>query len=163
MWISLAPWFGCDCRALIPLAGLAPRPLQGPIRRAVSIAAPVATVPAVAMTLWGAGSQMSLDWVLTGVTLAVDDVARGLVLIGSLLYGAALMTVSWRKIRDSESVSGALTAFLLASYIGNIGVYLAADSVSFYLFFAIMSFSAAGLVVHYRTERRTGPRESIWL
>ena len=151
MWISLALLIPVVTAALIPLAGLAPRPMRGRIRRAVSIAAPVATVPAVAMTLWGAGSQMTLDWVLTGVTLAVDDVARGLVLIGSLLYGAALMAVSWRKIRDSESVSGALTAFLLVSYTGNIGVYLAADAVSFYLFFAIMSFSAAGLVVHYRT------------
>lgn len=151
MWISLALLLPVFTAALIPLAGLAPRSSQSRIRRVVSIAAPVTTIPAVAMTLWGADSQLSLDWVLTGVTLVVDDVARALVLIGALLYGAALMAVSWKKIRSNESVSGALTAFLLASYTGNIGVYLAADAVSFYLFFAIMSFSAAGLVVHYRT------------
>lgn len=124
MWISLALLLPVFTAALIPLAGLAPRSSQSRIRRVVSIAAPATTIPAVAMTLWGADSQLSLDWVLTGVTLVVDDVARALVLIGALLYGAALMAVSWKKIRSNESVSGALTAFLLASYTGNIGVYL---------------------------------------
>ncbi len=152
MLISLSLLTPVLFAALIPLAGLAPRATQLRIRRGMSIIAPAATLPAIALAIWGAGEQVHAEWILTGITLAVDNIARGLLLIGALLYGAALLSVTWSKLDTREPASGALSGFLLASYTGNIGVYLAADVVSFYLFFGFMSFSALGLVVHYRTK-----------
>src|SRR5699024_9303230 len=145
--------------ALIPLAGLATVTIRDKTRRGIAIFAPLAVLPSVAAAIAGPGTELEVPWFLFGVTFAVDNISRGLLLIGALLYGAALMSISWAKLRDSEKAFGTLSAFLLASYTGNIGVYLAADAVSFYLSFAIMSFSAVGLVVHYRTKdsyRATG-------
>lgn len=125
------------------------------LRRRLSIFAPLATLPAVTLALSaepGSGTQeLEVPWLLFGSHFAVDFYARPLLLIGALLYGAALLAISWIKLRDSERGSGVLSAFLLLSFTGNIGTYLAADTVSFYLAFALMSFSAAGLVIHYRT------------
>ncbi|MDO5662927.1 MAG: complex I subunit 5 family protein, partial [Brachybacterium sp.] len=121
-------------------------------RRLVAIASPLAIVPAVLLALLQPGAELHLPWVLMGTHLELDSVARPLLLIAALLYGAALSSLSWVKLRDTERSTGALTSFLLMSFVGNIGAYLAADSVTFYLAFALMSFSAVGLVMHYRTR-----------
>ncbi|TDS87802.1 complex I subunit 5 family protein [Nesterenkonia aurantiaca] len=137
------------------LAGLL-RPLtKFTIRRRLTLFAPLAVVPAVLLALLGnpgsATAALEVPWMLFGAHFAVDLYARPLLLIAALLYGAALLAISWIKLRDAERGSSALSAFLLLSFTGNIGTYLAADAASFYLGFALMSFSAAGLVIHYRT------------
>lgn len=137
--------------ATIVLAGVLPAQMAFTVRRAVSLAAPVAVLPAVLLAMFGAGDELHVTWLLLGSTLTVDSVVRPLLLIAALLYGGALMALTWLKWRDTERGTGSLTAFMLASFVGNIGTYLAADTVSFYLFFALMSFSAAGVVIHYRS------------
>jgi formate hydrogenlyase subunit 3/multisubunit Na+/H+ antiporter MnhD subunit len=49
-------------------------------------------------------------------------------------------------MRDDDE-SGAFVAFWLATLVGNIGVFMAADVASFYLFFALVSLPAYGLIV----------------
>ncbi len=153
MWISASLLLPILVAALVPLAGVTPRPMRDRLHRGVSIAAPAAMLPAVGMTIFAPTSQLHVEWILYGSTLAVDDIARGLVLISALLYGAALVSVSWAQPGRTEEAPATLSAFLLVSYAGNIGVYLAADAVIFYLCFAVMSFSAVGLVVHYRSAK----------
>lgn len=125
------------------------------MRRRLTVLAPLAVVPAVLLAVVAgpgtAAASLEVPWLLFGAYFAVDLYARPLLLIAALLYGAALLGISWIKLRDTERGSGALSAFLLLSFTGNIGTYLAADVASFYLSFALMSFSAAGLVIHYRT------------
>ncbi|NUL47533.1 hypothetical protein F7P69_20350 [Cellulosimicrobium funkei] len=133
-------------------AGLLPARRRGPVRLTAAVLAPAAVLPALALAVTGAGSTLEIPWMLYGATFRVDGVGRALLLIAALLYGAALMAVSWHRLRDSGRGTGALSSFLLAGYVGNIGTYLAADVASFYLFFAVMSFSAAGLVIHHRTD-----------
>ncbi len=154
----------CAAAALV-FSGAAPTALRARARRSVVIAAPLTVAPAVALALTAnigtpeapgagtapGGTSLEILWLLFGTHFAVDYSGRALLLIGALLYAAALMAVGWLKLRHAERSSAALTAFLLMSFIGNAGVYLAADTVSFYLSFAVMSFSAAGLVVHYRS------------
>lgn len=94
---------------------------------------------------------MTLDipWLLFGSSFRLDEVSGPLVAVATVLYAVALVASRDRPLR----------AFLLVSYLGNIGVYLAADIISFYLAFAVMSFAAVGLVIHTRTEaahRATG-------
>lgn len=121
------------------------------VRRGAGLLAPLAVLPAGAMALHGEG-ELDVPWLMLGSAFSMDAAGRALLMIAVLLYGAALMSVTWLKLRDAERGSGALSAFLLVCFLGNIGTYLAADVVSFYLAFALMSFSAAGLVIHYRTQ-----------
>lgn len=140
---------------LIAVAGMLPDRARHRLRRGTAILAPLAVLPAVALSLTEPGSPgagLDVTWLVLGSSFMLDELARPLVLIAALLYGAALMNVSWLKLRDAERGSGTLSAFLLVCFTGNVGTYLAADVVSFYLSFTLMSFAAAGLVVHYRTR-----------
>ena len=113
----------------------------------------LAVVPGVLLALApgaldpGAGGAPGYAPFLLGTWLAVDLVARPLLLVGALLYGAALTAVT---LGHTER-PGQLAAYLLVSYVGNVGVYLAWDTGTFYLAFAVMSFAAYGLVIHTRT------------
>lgn len=148
----------------IAAAGVFPGAAAHRIRRTVAILAPLAVLPAVALVVIGGGPGqdgaaaegtanpvLEVSWLMLGSSFAVEPAGRSLLLIAALLYGSALMAVSWLKLKNTERGSGTLSAFLLVSYTGNAGVYLAADVVSFYLSFTLMSFAAAGLVIHYRT------------
>ncbi|GFZ87783.1 complex I subunit 5 family protein [Nesterenkonia alkaliphila] len=137
--------------ALIVFAGTLPAARAHRLRRRTAMLSPVTVLPAAALTVAAPGAELELDWLLFGTVFRMDAAARALVLIAALLYGAALTAVTWVKLRHAERGSGALSGFLLVCFAGNIGTYLAADVVSFYLAFSVMSFSAAGLVVHYRT------------
>lgn len=144
---------------MIAATGLAPAGRRQALRQGGAVLAPLAVLPAILAAVFGPMERLELSWLLFGSVFLVDELARPLLLIAGLLYGAALVTIAWVKLRDAEQATGALSAFLLASFVGNIGTYLAADVMSFYLSFTIMSFSAAGLVIHYRTKtarRATG-------
>ncbi|WP_202912228.1 proton-conducting transporter membrane subunit [Nesterenkonia muleiensis] len=138
--------------AVIALAGVLGPQRAHRLRRGTAIASPLTVLPAGLLALTGEGTELEVPWLLFGSVFAMDATARALTLIAVLLYGAALMAVTWVKLRDAERGSGALSAFLMVCFTGNIGVYLAADAVSFYLAFAVLSFSAAGLVIHYRHQ-----------
>ncbi|GGH45725.1 proton-conducting transporter transmembrane domain-containing protein [Microbacterium album] len=146
--------------ALLAVAGWAPDERRHRLRRALVFLSPAAIVPGVALALLAdtgggtagaSGTSLTIPWLLLGTHFAVDDLGRPLLMIAAVLYGGALSATGWIKMRDAERRGAALCGFLLTAYVGNIGTYLAADSVTFYLSFAVMSFSAAGLVVHYRT------------
>lgn len=153
MLISLSLLIPAVLGGTIALSGLISPTRQQDIRRIVAVIAPVAVLPGIGVSLVDVDHEVDLPWMLFGISLSVDAIARALLVIGAILYGTALVWISWAQRSNTEKSSGALAGFLLACYTGNIGVYLAADAVSFYLFFAIMSFSAVGLVVHYRTAR----------
>lgn len=149
--ILLALLLPAAAAAVIACAGLLSPGSAHRLRRRTGLAAPLAVLPAGALALYGEG-RLELPWLLLGSTFALDAAGRALLMIAVLLYGAALSSVSWLKLRDAERGSGALSAWLLVCFLGNVGTYLAADMVSFYLAFAVMSFCAAGLVIHHRTQ-----------
>jgi formate hydrogenlyase subunit 3/multisubunit Na+/H+ antiporter MnhD subunit len=138
--------------AAIAGAGLLPDGARPRVRRVAAVAAPAAVLPALVLAVQGSAA-VEAPWLLFGATAALDGVGRPLLMTAGVLYGAALAAVGWRRQADAEVRSATLSGFLLASYLGNIGVYVAADTVSFYLAFAVMSFAAVGLVIHYRTEQ----------
>lgn len=141
--------------AVIASAGVLASSRRRQVRRVAGIFSPLTVLPAVALTFrqpGAPGTSLDVPWLLLGSSFVLDAIARPLVLIAALLYGAALMSVSWLKLRDAERGSGVLSAFLLTCFVGNIGVFLAADVVSFYFAFTLVSFAALGLVIHYRTK-----------
>jgi formate hydrogenlyase subunit 3/multisubunit Na+/H+ antiporter MnhD subunit len=56
---------------------------------------------------------------------------------------------------------GRFAVFWLLTLTGSLGVFVAADLLSFYLTFALVSLAAWGLVAHDGTPARDGPASSI--
>ena len=148
---------------LAPLAGR-DRPGAGPgagsrLRRLLAVTAPAALLPGVVLPLFQERAALDVPWLLLGARLEMDATARALLPATGLLYAAALASVAWVRRADRPDRGTALAGFLLASGLGNQLLYVAADTATFYVGFALMSLAAAGLVVHHRTaaaHRATG-------
>ncbi len=106
-------------------------------------------VPAGVAVFVDPDAVLQADALLLGTTLALGEPGRIF-----LLFTAGLWTLAglygWFYTRDDRRLRG-YTACTLLSYAGNAGLFLATDAVMFYGCFALMTFSAYGLVVHTRT------------
>jgi formate hydrogenlyase subunit 3/multisubunit Na+/H+ antiporter MnhD subunit len=136
-WILLVPG--------LPLV-LALLLLHGQARIRVPALAPLALLPALGVGLTQPEEVLQLeDWLL-GMELGLDTTGRVFLLFSTLAWlGAALYARPWlaadpRRLRFS--------GFFLVAMAGSLGLCIAQDALSFYLFFALMSFSAWGLVLH---------------
>jgi formate hydrogenlyase subunit 3/multisubunit Na+/H+ antiporter MnhD subunit len=126
--------------------------LQLPAGRGLWIRlAPLAPLPALLLALVGPSDQaLDLPWMLLGTRLGLDDTGRFFLLFTALTWLAAGVYGHAYMSRDARRRG--FWAFFLATQAGNLGVCLAQDAASFYLFFALMTFAAYGLVVHTRTD-----------
>jgi formate hydrogenlyase subunit 3/multisubunit Na+/H+ antiporter MnhD subunit len=85
----------------------------------------------------------------TSMQLGVDPVGRPFLLLTTLLW--SVVGIHAHAYMKSDARRTAFTGFMLATGTGNIGLTLAQDTLSFYLFFAVMTFAAYGLIVHARS------------
>lgn len=119
--------------------------------------APLALLPALAVALLApAGTTLLLDWLLLGTKFGLDQTGRTFLLFSAFAWLlAALYARTWLA---ADPRRARFFGFFLAAAAGNLGVCLAQDAVSFYFFFALMTFSAWGLVLHRATPaaRRAG-------
>jgi len=88
---------------------------------------------------------LELRWLLLGARFGLDPIGRIF-----LVFSALLWVVSGVYARSYLEERGRrrFFAFYLLAMTGNLGLPIAADAASFYLFFAVMTFSGYGLVVH---------------
>lgn len=119
-------------------------------RRMMSWVIPFAALPAAAAAaLLPDGSRVAYDWVLLRMQLGMDPTGRLFLFFTSLLwlvsglFGVGYLSADPRRAR--------FFFFFALAMSGNLGLILAQEMVGFYLFFALMSFSAYGLVVHTGT------------
>ena len=109
----------------------------------------ITPLPALALALLGPlGPAPDLSWVLLDLRLGLDAVGRVLLATTALVWlggGAAAASITRRRPGSA--------ALWQATLAGNVGVALAADVVSLYVAFAVMTFAAYGLVVHERDAR----------
>ena len=111
-------------------------------------------LPALLLALLGPGGPApGLPWLLLDLRLDLDASARILLLATALVWTAA--GIAARRLLAERWSTASLWSLTLA---GNVGLILAADLISLYTFYAVMTFSAYGLVVHDRTDttRRAG-------
>jgi formate hydrogenlyase subunit 3/multisubunit Na+/H+ antiporter MnhD subunit len=134
---------------LTPLAGLALLALPGPARRAGLALAPWAALPALLLAIRGEAPTIEVPWLLLGVHLGLDGTRRIFLLLTAGLWTAA--GVYARVYHQDDPQRLRLFAFHLATQLGNLGLVVAADVVTFYLFFVVMNFAAVGLIVHSGT------------
>lgn len=117
------------------------------LRSTALVCAPWAALPALLVASGvEPGESVTYPWLLLGTRLGVDATARPFLLFSALLWTCA--GVYARGYLKGDAHSHRFFAFFLATMSGNVGLILAQDMVTFYLFFALMSFAAYGLVVY---------------
>lgn len=127
-------------------------------RRVLMAVAPWATLPALALALHpeAAGVALTLPPVFMGLHLALDAPGQAFLLLTSLLWLLAGTFAGSYHARDPHREG--FFGFFVLTMTGNLGLVVAADVLSFYLFFAVMTFAGYGLVVHRGDQpaRRAG-------
>src|SRR6516165_3424388 len=117
----------------------------------------LAPAPAlVAALLTSAGTILVLPEPPFRMTLALDVPGAMLLGVAALLWIVAGAYAS-TYLRDDPN-AGRFAEWWLLTLTGNLGVFIAADLVSFYLTFSVVSLAAYGLIVHdgMPTSRRAG-------
>ena len=95
--------------------------------------------------------SVDLPWLLLGVRLGLDATGQVFLFFTAVLWVLAAVYARQYLARDARR--GHFFAFYLLTMSGNLGLILAQDALSFYLFYALMSFSAYGLIVHRRDQQ----------
>ncbi|MCP3100253.1 complex I subunit 5 family protein [Myxococcus sp. K15C18031901] len=112
--------------------------------------APWAALPTVGLAL-ASGAPVHWKSILLGMRLyAPDEVTRTFLLFTGVLWSLSGLFAGG-YLRESPH-RASFWGFFLSTLVGNVGAVLAQDIASFYLFFALMTFCAYGLVVHERTS-----------
>lgn len=121
------------------------------VRRRYTWLAPTMALPALVLVFTAdATIELRAPGLFTSLMVGVDPVGRPFLLLTALLW--SLTGLHAHTYMKHDARRGTFTAFLLATGAGNIGATLAQDAFGFYLFFALMTFAAFGLVVHTRTH-----------
>jgi formate hydrogenlyase subunit 3/multisubunit Na+/H+ antiporter MnhD subunit len=116
--------------------------------------APWTAVPALTALVWPAPDEMvSLPWLMLEVTLGLDLTGRIFLFFTSVLWLLAGIYAQSYLAKDPKRTR--FFFFYLLSMSGNLGLTISHDIISFYVFFALMSFASYGLVVH------NGDREAL--
>jgi hydrogenase-4 component B len=90
------------------------------------------------------GSELSVSWLLLGARLGMDGLSAPLLVLTGLVWlGAGLALPGYA----GEELTRRIAPFWLAALAGNVGLVLALDQVTFFVFFTLMSFASYALVV----------------
>ncbi|MCH8475744.1 MAG: hypothetical protein LAT55_11015 [Opitutales bacterium] len=138
IWL-LALFFPLLMAALIPLI----RPRHATIGAMLVAAA----LPTLVISLIGQQEEgLAFPYLFLGTVIALDGTRAVLLFFTSLLWLLAGWFAGSYQAKDPFRVR--FDVFFLLSMTGNFGLILAADIVSFYGFFVLMTFASFGLVVH---------------
>ena len=150
----MSPWL-----LLVVLLGLVPAGalLLPRLRPAALAVAPWAALPALLLALFApAGLTLELPSVLLGTRLGLDATGQVFLSLTALLW--LLSGIYARSYLAHDADLHRFFACFLLAMTGNLGLTVALDMASFYCGFALMSFAAYGLIVHYgdREAQRAG-------
>jgi formate hydrogenlyase subunit 3/multisubunit Na+/H+ antiporter MnhD subunit len=151
--IETATWFAVPLLPVVLCAALGLRTL----RRGAEALVPWAALPALGLLVVPDRLGMpGSDAILLGSHLQLDSIGRAFLVLTVALWTAAGFYA--RPYLANDPLRRRFLGFHLLALAGNLGLILAADGVTFYLFFSLMTFAAYGLVVHDATPaaRRAG-------
>jgi formate hydrogenlyase subunit 3/multisubunit Na+/H+ antiporter MnhD subunit len=130
----------------VPIAMLLACLSQGLRERMPALLA-LAPVPGLVAALLAAGGPpLVLDEARLQLTLALDWPAALLLGAAALLWIAA--GIYARTYLSGRPNGGSFAVWWLLSLTGSLGIFMAADMASFYVFFGMASLAAWGLVIH---------------
>lgn len=125
-------------------------------------ATPWAAIPALAAALLPHGAVATFAWLLLGAKLGLDTTAHTFLVFTAALW--LLAGIYAREYLSEDAARIRFLAFYLAAMSGNLGLIVSRDVVSFFVFFALMSFASYGLVGHARDpEARYAGRVYLYL
>jgi formate hydrogenlyase subunit 3/multisubunit Na+/H+ antiporter MnhD subunit len=131
----------------VPLLLAALVPWRGAVGRGARAVTPLAALPGLVLAVLPAPPPpVEHAWLLLGARVGVDVTGQVFLLLTALLWTLAGAYARAHHAGDPER--GRLHLFWLLTLAGNLGLAVAGDVVSFYLAFALMTFSAYGLVIH---------------
>jgi len=109
-----------------------------------------AVIPALAVGLVGSniGAGVFPDLFLISV-FELDLVRSVFLVFTALLWGVAGWYAGYYEANDTDRAR--MSTFLMVALAGNLGLIMAADILTFYGFFVLMTFASYGLVVHVWT------------
>ena len=115
-------------------------------------AAPWTLLPALlSVFVLAPGTEVEFSWLLLGTHFGLDGTTRVFLAFTAVLWSvSSFYALSYLK---SDPQRRRFLIYFCLSMAGNLGLIVARDAASFYLFFALMSFAAYGLVVHDGHER----------
>jgi hydrogenase-4 component B len=147
---EVLPWGALALVVLLPLAVAALWPFSRARGLMVRLA-PWAALPALVLSLLPGveGMGVALPAVATGMGLALDATGLVFLRLTALLWVAAGAFAARYHATDPHRAR--FFGFFALTMAGNLGLTVAADALTFYLFFAAMTFAAYGLVVHVRS------------
>jgi formate hydrogenlyase subunit 3/multisubunit Na+/H+ antiporter MnhD subunit len=132
---------------LLPLAMLLAC-LSSRLRYRMSNWLAVAAVPGLGAALFAPEASLDLPPVLLRLRLSLDTPSSIMLGVAALLWIAAgVYAAAW--LRDDER-RGRIAEWWLLTLTGSLGVFMAADLVSFYLLFSMVSLAAYGLIIEGR-------------
>ncbi|ADI14804.1 NADH/Ubiquinone/plastoquinone (complex I) [Truepera radiovictrix DSM 17093] len=148
---ALLPWSVAWLVVLAPPLLLAPLVLIPRVRPAALRLAPWAPLGALAAALLAPLGEVARLPLLLTTHVGLTPLTQAFLLFTAPLWLLAGL-YGRRYLADDPAAAPFWGAFLL-TLTGNLGVLIARDVVTFYLFFTLMSFAAYPLVVHERTPR----------
>jgi hydrogenase-4 component B len=107
-------------------------------------ATPVVFLGVALTTGWIPPGDFTLPWLFFGAHLGVDSATANFLLLTGLLWLAASLAA--RGYFQAEA-RRSITPWWLASLLGNAALTVSLDSLTYFVFFAVMSFASYGLVV----------------
>ncbi|MBW1751357.1 MAG: hypothetical protein JRJ37_11845 [Deltaproteobacteria bacterium] len=93
---------------------------------------------------------VEVGWFFMGSRMGLDETGR--IFLCSAAFIWFLACFSSRSLLKDDHNQTRFLVFFLTAMAGNFGLILAQGVLGFYLFFAVMSFAAYGLVVHKGTD-----------
>ena len=124
--------------------------LSGHLRTRMPSLLWLAPLPALAAALLAPnGSALVLPQALLGLTFTLD--VTGAMLLGTAAILWSVAGIFARADLQGRQDGGGFAVWWLATLTGSLGVFIAADLVSFYLLFTLVSLATYGLVVYDRT------------
>jgi len=109
----------------------------------------IAPLPGLAAALFASDASLDLPPLLWRLRLSLDLPSAILLGTAALLWTAAgVYAAAW--FRDDPR-GGRIAVWWLLTLTGSLGVFMAADLVSFYLLFSLVSLAAYGMIIEGRT------------
>ncbi len=112
----------------------------------------VASVPALLLAVLGPPLELAIPWLGLGAELALDSLARAWLALAGTVWAVAGLTVP-ALVGDSTERGVRFASPFLATLAGAVLAALAADVVTFFIGFALVTYAAYPLVVHDGTHK----------
>ena len=123
-----------------------------PMKKTVVHFLPLAAVPALVVAMTApVGLVAEIGWFFMGGRMGLDEIGRIFLCLSGFIW--LLASFSSRSMLKHNRNQTQYLFFFLTSMCGNFGLILARGLLGYYLFFALMSFAAYGLIIQKGTEK----------